>query len=291
MGTCGGVRRGPRVPRCGPAACAAILSAWIDARRTTAFSFRRQRLDGSAPSALEAPWRRWSACTARTRPARCRSTSVRRPRRGTRCSPCDADRATVRMRAMRTSGFVVPRSTAPLVRAATAVADRAVRVDAARGQRLGRGASTRRAPRRARRGRARPSHGPGAAVRAWTSTALRDRAARCRCSSLRGDLVSVGLRLADVECVAVPLASRVAGGRRGARRSGSRRGARMAGGRVPARVRAGPGRRLRLVVRAERPRSPPRPSRPTRPWTSATGCCCSAEDVAAFEATSRWPAR
>ena len=59
-------------------------------------------------------------------------------------------------------------------------------------------------------------------------------------------------RLADVERLALPVADRVAGGRRGARRSRSGGRTGVAGGRVPAGVRAGADRRLRVVVGAER---------------------------------------
>jgi len=91
-----------------------------DERRTTAFSFRRQRLDGSATSALEAI--RAIVGVYSANPTGPLSIRVRAPS-ATReeVLACDADRTTVRMRAMRTSAFVLPRGTAPLVRAATAV--------------------------------------------------------------------------------------------------------------------------------------------------------------------------
>lgn len=90
------------------------------ARRTTAFSFRRQRLDGSARSALDAV----AAVVGvyGTNPTGPLSIHVRVPS-ATRDEvlALDVDRATERIRAMRTSGFAVPRSIAPLVRSATGV--------------------------------------------------------------------------------------------------------------------------------------------------------------------------
>src|SRR5689334_4074312 len=91
-----------------------------DDRRTTAFSFRRQRLDGSASSALDAV--RAVVGVYSANPSGPLSIRVRAPS-ATREAvlACDADRTTVRMRAMRTSAFVLPRETAALVRAATSV--------------------------------------------------------------------------------------------------------------------------------------------------------------------------
>ena len=102
------------------AARAPDTQAMTDDRRTTAFSFRRQRLDGSAPSALEAI--RAVVGVYSANPTGPLSIRVRAPT-ATRDEvlACDADRTTVRMRAMRTSAFVLPRETAALVRAATAV--------------------------------------------------------------------------------------------------------------------------------------------------------------------------
>ncbi|HEY6571075.1 MAG TPA: crosslink repair DNA glycosylase YcaQ family protein [Candidatus Limnocylindrales bacterium] len=87
--------------------------------RTTAFSFRRQRLDGSAGSALEAIGAVVGVYSAN--PTGPLSIHVRAPA----ASPesilaLDSSRATMRMRAMRTSAFVVPRAAAALVAAATA---------------------------------------------------------------------------------------------------------------------------------------------------------------------------
>ncbi len=122
MGACGGVRFGL-------AFRAAVHRRRRDAtdthpvdlaRRTIAFSFRRQRLDGSATSALDAVAAVVGVYS--TNPTGPLSIHARAPS-ATRDEvlALDADRATVRMRAMRTSGFAVPRSTAPLVRAATSV--------------------------------------------------------------------------------------------------------------------------------------------------------------------------
>ena len=87
--------------------------------RITAFSFRRQRLDGSATSALDAVAS--VVGVYGTNPSGPLSIHARSPA----ATPdavlgLDTDRLVVRMRAMRTSGFIVPRSTAPLVRTATA---------------------------------------------------------------------------------------------------------------------------------------------------------------------------
>lgn len=88
--------------------------------RITAFSFLRQRLDGSATSALEAVAS--VVGVYGTNPSGPLSIHARAPS-ATRDDvlALDADRVAVRMRAMRTSGFLVPRGTAGLVRAATAV--------------------------------------------------------------------------------------------------------------------------------------------------------------------------
>jgi hypothetical protein len=88
--------------------------------RVTAFSFRRQRLDGSAGGALEAVASVVGVYGAN--PSGPLSIRARAP--GVSAADVlalDGDRAAVRMRAMRTSAFLVPRSTAPAVRAATAV--------------------------------------------------------------------------------------------------------------------------------------------------------------------------
>ncbi|HEY3335929.1 MAG TPA: crosslink repair DNA glycosylase YcaQ family protein [Candidatus Limnocylindrales bacterium] len=88
--------------------------------RLTAFAFRRQRLDGSAPRAIDAVEAVVGVYSAM--PGGPLSIRVRAPG----ATPADvraleADRLVVRMRAMRTSAFVVPRGTAGLVAAATAV--------------------------------------------------------------------------------------------------------------------------------------------------------------------------
>ena len=88
--------------------------------RTTAFSFRRQRLDGSASSALDAIASVVGVYGAN--PTGPLSIHARAPSATPEAIlALDESRATMRMRAMRTSGFVVPRATAPLVAAATAV--------------------------------------------------------------------------------------------------------------------------------------------------------------------------
>jgi hypothetical protein len=88
--------------------------------RLTAFSFRRQRLDGSASDALEALASVIGVYSAM--PGGPLSLRVRAP--GT--TPDDVraletGRRAIRMRAMRTSAFLVPLATARLVAAATAV--------------------------------------------------------------------------------------------------------------------------------------------------------------------------
>lgn len=88
--------------------------------RTTAFSFRRQRLDESAGSALDAIASVVGVYGAN--PTGPLSIHVRAPSATPEAIlALDESRATMRMRAMRTSGFVVPRATAPLVATATAV--------------------------------------------------------------------------------------------------------------------------------------------------------------------------
>ena len=227
-----------------------ILRRVTDYRRTTAFSFRRQRLDGSAPSRARGRSAAVRRCVQRrTRPARCRSAFAHRPPRETRCSP--ATRTARRADARRCGRLPssCPAATAALVRAATAVPIerfswmlRAAHVAPEAFEDARRAA--------ARRGRAAP-HRPGAAVPPWTSTASRSGRC-CRCSSLQGDLVSVGS--GSMTSNASRYLSRVAwlGGEvepddpDPARRGRGWRG-------VSPRVRPGPGRRLRLVVRAERP--------------------------------------
>ena len=91
-----------------------------DDRRTTPFSFRRQRLDGSATSALEAI--RAVVGVYSANPSGPLSIRVRAPSANREAVlACDTGRTTVRMRAVRTSAFVLPRETAALVRVATAV--------------------------------------------------------------------------------------------------------------------------------------------------------------------------
>lgn len=88
--------------------------------RLTAFSYRRQRLDGSAPGALgalEAVVGVYSAMPGGPLSIRVRAAGTSPD--GVRA--LETDRAAVRMRAMRTSAFLVPRTTAGLVAAATAV--------------------------------------------------------------------------------------------------------------------------------------------------------------------------
>ncbi len=123
MGYCGAVWCECAVPPRGPRTAGRRPpdTRVVDlARRTTAFSFRRQRLDGSAASALDAVSSVVGVYS--TNPTGPLSIHVRAPS-ATRAEvlALDDDRATVRMRAMRTSGFVVPRSIAALVRSATAV--------------------------------------------------------------------------------------------------------------------------------------------------------------------------
>jgi hypothetical protein len=91
----------------------------VDAR-ITAFSFRRQRLDGSATTALEAVAS--VVGVYGTNPSGPLSIHVRAPTvPRDDVIALDTDRIAVRMRAMRTSGFIVPRATAALVHASTDV--------------------------------------------------------------------------------------------------------------------------------------------------------------------------
>src|SRR4051812_35818994 len=108
----------PRWPPAPPRADTRQVSGF-DAR-VTAFSFRRQRLDGSAGDALDAvravvgvySAMPGGALSIRVRAAGIGPDDVRDLERG---------RLVVRMRAMRTSAFIVPLTTAGLVAAATAV--------------------------------------------------------------------------------------------------------------------------------------------------------------------------
>jgi hypothetical protein len=87
--------------------------------RTTAFSYRRQRLDGSAPGALAAI----SAVVAvyAANPSGPLSILARAPTvTADEVLALEPGRMVVRGRAMRTSSFVIPAETAPLVAAATA---------------------------------------------------------------------------------------------------------------------------------------------------------------------------
>ena len=89
-------------------------------QRTAAFSFRRQRLDGSAGSALEAIASVVGVYSAN--PTGPLSIHVRAPDATPEAIlELDGSRSAMRLRAMRTSAFVVPRATAALVAAATAV--------------------------------------------------------------------------------------------------------------------------------------------------------------------------
>jgi hypothetical protein len=89
-------------------------------RRVTAFSFRRQHLDGSARSAVEVLGDVPGVYAAMPSGP----LSIRVRARGVRpgdVATLETDRVALRMRAMRTSAFLVPRSHARLVGAATAV--------------------------------------------------------------------------------------------------------------------------------------------------------------------------
>ena len=90
--------------------------------RITSFSLRRQRLDGTAGSALEAVAAVVGVYSSM--PSGPLSIRARAPRAAADdVRALEQERLAVRMRAMRTSAFLVPRATAALVAAATAVPD------------------------------------------------------------------------------------------------------------------------------------------------------------------------
>ena len=156
--------------------------------RITAFSFRRQRLDGSATSALDAVASVVGVYSAN--PSGPLSIHVRAPSASREdVLALDADRLVERMRAMRTSAFVVPRATAPLIRAATFVpVERFAWLHARPAP--GRGVVRPRSRRAS--SRLPPTPGPRrSSARRWTSTGGRS-GPLMSLLAIHGDIVSVG---------------------------------------------------------------------------------------------------